>query len=158
VAFNHSIRVRKNNNFKAGELISKSSKLLKFRSLQRHHMRQCGIAFQIKELRCLPKPPCQQSTNTLTWQGITHDTPKEDRTESHSSLAKLQCRNKWSTDSAAFLHKQHLLTITMFLFLRLSIVGSLPNTAVHVKKATRGGTLDFHMPRQGNPKEGGFKQ
>ena len=136
--------VQKKNNFKSWEHISKSSKLLKFRSLHRHHMRQWGITFQIKELCCLPKPTCQQSTNILTWQGITQDTPKEDRIESHSSFANLQCRNKWSTDSASFLHKQHLLTIIMFLFLRLSIVGSLPQ---HCSPREEGYTRrDFGLP------------
>ncbi len=106
-------------------------------------MKQWGRVFHIEEYWCRINPLDQNSIKPFTWQGITQDTPKRERTMSHNSLAKWQWMKIWSTDSLAVLHIQHLLTITRPLFLRLSIVGSLPSAALQVKNDTRGGTLGF---------------
>ncbi len=87
----------------------------------------------------LAQPPCQQSINSLTWRGITQDTPKRDKTVSHSSLAQRQWIKRWSTDSPAALHKQHLLTSTIFLFHRLSAVGVYPALLSKWRKLHEGG-------------------
>ena len=57
--------------------------------------------------------------------------------------------SKKSTDFQSFLHIQHLLTMQIFLFVRLSKVRILPLTIVQVKKATLVGAFTFQILFQG---------
>jgi hypothetical protein len=70
-AFNEPKRVCKKVNFKAGIKCSSPVKVLAFRSHQRHHMRQYGIAFQITPAKALPNLPDQQERRSTTSLGIT---------------------------------------------------------------------------------------
>ena len=64
----------KKNNFISRQDRSQSSKLHLLRSLQRHHIKQCGIALQIEKFLCFPKLPCQHSSNSKELLGITQVT------------------------------------------------------------------------------------
>ena len=55
LADTQSNKVLKNNNFNPTIVHLESSKLCPFRSRQRHHIRQCGTAFQTLMFRCLPR-------------------------------------------------------------------------------------------------------
>ena len=69
--------------------------------------------------------------------------PNRVNTIDHKSKAIEQWIRRWSTDSPFLLHIQHQSKIKICRFLRLSIVKIFPKAAVHTKKATLEGTLDF---------------
>jgi hypothetical protein len=54
---------------------SRSSKLLAFRSLQRHHIKHNGTSLHMFNTLQFPNCPFQLPNKTLTLQGITHATP-----------------------------------------------------------------------------------
>jgi hypothetical protein len=70
---------------------------------------------------------------------MTHEIPKREKMLFQREEARSQCRRIWSTDSPSLLQRQHLSTIIMCLFLRLSKVRILPRAANQVKKAALGG-------------------
>ena len=138
-------------NLSAGIDFSTPLKVLAFRSHQRHHMRQCGIIFQILPALDLSKLLFQQVRRSTTSQGITQWTPNKIKIKFHSAWAIGQCKSKWFTDSPLVLHMQYQSNMITLLFLRLSVVRILPSAAVQMKKATLEveGTLDFHtFPRK----------
>ena len=108
--------------FKSSMFHSLPSKVLAFLSLHKHHNTPCGIASQIIRFLCLPNLPFQHAKTSTTLLGITHCIPNKLKTMVHNSLAKLQWRNKWSTDSPSALHIQHQLTKIIFRLLKLSVV------------------------------------
>ena len=138
---------------------SESSKTRELRSLQRHQTKQWGIIFQIMIELCLPLIPSQLQNRSFTVRGMTQWTPNKPKTRDQRSKATEQWRNRWSTLSPLLLHIQHHSWIMRPRFRRLSIVRTFPKVAVHDRKATRGGTLTFHIGFQGKEiEEGGLKE
>lgn len=93
---------------------------------------------QIAALLWLIKCPFQQNSMSTTLLGMTNE---DKNIKDQSWEVNSQWRCKWSTDLLLFLDKQHHSTAQIFLLQRLSVVRILPIAAVHVKKATLGGTF-----------------
>ena len=146
----HSNRVWKNENFRAGTVASTPVNVRAFLSHQIFHMWQWGIIFQIDAASSLPNLPAQQANKSSTPLGITQQIPNNVKTISQRSRVIGQCNRRWLTDSPPDLHMQHQSKMSTFLFLRLSMVRILPSAAVQVKKETLVGTLTFQMLFQGN--------
>jgi hypothetical protein len=128
--------------------LEESSKHLRFRSLQIHHIIQRGTIFQTTAL--LDRPLDHQLVkSSLTKPGITQQRPNRSKKAFHKALATPQWRRRWSTDSPSDSQSQHLFTTTKPLLLRLSTVRIFPNAAVQAKNATLGGALDRQMLFQG---------
>ena len=140
-AFNQSSRVCRNWNLIARIDFSTPLKVLSFCSRQRHHMRQCGIIFQIFLALDLPRLPFQQLIRSITSRGITQKIPNKISIIFHNSRAIGQCISKWLTDSPLDLHIRHQSKMITLLFLRFSVVRIFPNAVVQMKNATLGGTL-----------------
>jgi hypothetical protein len=128
---------RNNSNASSREL-SRFSKHLRFLSFQIHQKMQIDTIFHVVEVLDLLDFH-QQATRSSTLLGMTQEIPKREKMLFHRAEATSQCRRIWFTDSPSRLHRQHLSTIIMCLFLRLSKVRILPRTADHVKKAAIGG-------------------
>ena len=141
----HSNRVWKNENFRAGTVASTPLNVQAFLSHQIIHMRQCGIIFQIDAASPLWNLPAQQANKSSTPLGITQQTPNRVKTIFQRSRVIGQCKRRWLIDSSPDLHMQHQSKMSTFLFLRLSMVIILPKAAVQVKKATLVGTLTFQI-------------
>jgi hypothetical protein len=117
---------------------SRFSKHLRFLSLQIHQKMNIGTIFHVVALLELPDFH-QQARRSSTLLGMTQEIPKREKMLFHRAEATSQCRSIWSTDSPYRLHRQHLSTMIMCLFLRLTKVRILPRAAAHVKKAALGG-------------------
>ena len=139
----HSKRVWKNENFKAGTVASTPVNVRAFLLHQIFHMRQWGIIFQIDAASPLPNLPAQQANKSSTLLGITQQTPNNVKTISQRSRVIGQCNRRWLTDSPPDLHMQHQSKMSTFLFLRLSMVRILPSAAVQVKKSNSGWNFDL---------------
>jgi len=109
---------------------------------------QVGTIFQTAALLGLPDFH-QQANKSITLLGITQDIPNRVKTWVHRVEATSQWRRRWSTVSPSLLHKQHLSTMTILLFLRLSTVSILPRAADHEKKAALEGAWVRHTLFQG---------
>jgi hypothetical protein len=129
--------------------LSRFSKHLRFLSLQILQKMQIGTIFHVVVLLDLPNFH-QQATRSSTLLGMTQEIPKREKMLFHRADATSQCRRIWSTDSPSRLHGQHLSTMIMCLFLRLSKVRILPRAADQVKKVAIGGAWDCHTLFQGN--------
>jgi hypothetical protein len=114
--------------------LSKSLKYLRFISFQTHQKMQIGTIFQIATFLGLPDFH-QHSNKSITLLDITQDILKRRKMLFHIAEATSQWRRRWSTDSPSLLHKQHLSTMIICLFLRLSIVRILSRATDHAKKA-----------------------
>jgi len=125
-----------------------SSKHLRFLSFQTHQKMQIGTIFQTAALLGLPDFH-QQANKSITLLGITQDIPNRVKTWVHRVEATSQWRRRWSTVSPSLLHKQHLSTMMILLFLRLSTVSILPRAADHEKKAALEGAWVRHTLFQG---------
>jgi hypothetical protein len=123
--------------------LSKSSKHLRFLSFQTHQKMQIGTIFQITALLGLPNFH-QQANKSITLLSITKDIPNRVNILLYIAEATSQWRKRWSTDSPSLLHKQHLSTMMICLFLRLSTVRILPRAADHAKKVTLEGAWIRH--------------
>jgi hypothetical protein len=110
------------------------SKHLRFLSFQIHQKMQIDTIFHVVVLLDLPDFH-QQATRSSTLLGMTQEILKREKMLFHRVEATSQCRRIWSIDSPSRSHRQHLSTMIMCLFLRLSIVRILPRAADHVKKA-----------------------
>ena len=75
--------------------------------------------------------------------------PIKVNTIDHKSKAIEQWMRRWSTDFPFLLHIQHQSKIKICRFLILSIVKIFSKVAVHTKRATLEGTLDFQTIFQG---------
>jgi len=128
---------RNNSNTSSREL-SRFSKHLRFLSFQIHQKMQIGTIFHVVAVLDLPDFH-QQATRSSTLLGKTQELPKREKMLFHRAEATSQCGRIWFTDFPSRLHRQHLSTIIMCLFLRLFKVRILPRTAIHVKKAALGG-------------------
>jgi len=122
---------------------SKSSIHLRFLSFQTHQKIQIGIIFQIAALLGLPDFH-QYANKSITLLGIIQGIPKRVKVLFHIAEATAQWRRRWSTDSSSLLHKQHVSTMMICLFLRLSTVRILPRAADHAKKAALEGAWVCH--------------
>ena len=115
-----------------------------------HHITQWGMAtFQITLFLCHPNRPCQQTSKSTTFLGITQWSLNNPKIISLYSLAKGQCNSKLSTFSLTYLHIEHQLTTIIFLFYKFSTVKFLPKEAVQIKKVRLEGILDFQILFQG---------
>ena len=85
VAEIQSNKARRNCNLRSRMSRLQSSKPLEFQSLHKHHIRQCGIVFQILTLQNLPNLTCQQANRSNTLLGMTHWTPNMENTKDHKS-------------------------------------------------------------------------
>lgn len=139
---------RSNSNTSSREL-SRFSKHLRFLFLQIHQKMHIGTIFHVVALLELPDFH-RQARRSSTFLGMTQEIPKREKMLFHRAEATSQCRSIWSTDSPSRLQRQHLSTMIMCLFLRLSTVRILPRAAAHVKKAAIGGAWDRHTLFQGN--------
>jgi hypothetical protein len=110
---------RNNSNTSSREL-SRFSKYLRFLSLLPQNKHICTI-FHVVALLDLPDFH-QQATRSSTLLGMTQKIPKREKMLFHKAEATSQCRRIWSTNSPSRLHRQHLSTMIMYLFLRLSKV------------------------------------
>ena len=99
-----------------------------FISHQIPHMRQWGIILQITADLHLLNFAAQSFTMPL---GITQETPINENSIFHSSLARGQCNSKWSIVSPSFLDMQHQSITTTWRFLKLLEVKILPKALVH---------------------------
>jgi hypothetical protein len=109
---------------------------------------QIGTIVQTAALLGLPNFH-QQANKSITLLGITQDIPNRVKTWIHRVEATSQWRRRWSTVFPSLLHKQHLSTMMIFLFLRLSTVSILPRVANHEKKAALRGAWVRHTLFQG---------
>jgi hypothetical protein len=113
--------------------LSKSSKHLRFLSFQGHQKMQIRTIFQIAALLGLPNF-YQQTNKSKTLLGMTQDIPNRVKRVFHRAEATSQWRRRWSTNSPSLLHKQHLSTMMICIFLRLSTVRILSGATDHAKK------------------------
>jgi len=141
-AIDHRYSVWRNNSNTSSRELSRFSKYLRFLSLQIHQKMLIDTIFHVVALLDLPNFH-QQATRSSTLLGMTQQIPKREKMF-HRADATSQCRRIWSTNSPSRLHRQHLSTMIMCLFLRLSKVKILPRAANHVKKAALGGAWDCH--------------
>ena len=144
-----SRRVLRKKSLRSETDLSKSSKCQLFLSCQMHHIKQWGTAIQMAEFWCLPNFPYQQANSSTTVFGITQWIPIKVNTIDHKSKAIEQWMRRWSTDFPFLLHIQHQSKIKICRFLILSIVKIFSKVAVHTKRATLEGTLDFQTIFQG---------
>jgi hypothetical protein len=108
--------------------------LSKFISFQTPHKMQIGTIFQIATLISLPDFH-QQANKLVNLLDITQDIPKRIKMLFHITEATSQGRRRWSTDFSSLLHKQHLSTMMISFFLRLSTIRILPMAADQAKEA-----------------------
>ena len=113
-------------------------KMQPLHSLQTVHVMHREATVQIAALLWLIKCPFQQNSMSTTLLGMTNE---DKNIKDQSWEVNSQWRCKWSTDSLLFLDKQHHFKAQIFLLQRLSVIRILPLAAVHVKKATLGGTF-----------------
>ena len=125
--------------------LSKSSKVLQFRSLQRHHIKHKWAKFQMLD-ECFPSQFHQPKRVFATVLGKIHEIPKDLNTKLHNLWALPQWRSKWSTVSPLQRHIMYQSTKSVPLSLKLSPIRILSHTAVHTKKETCRGALTFHTP------------
>jgi len=137
-AIDQRYSVWRNDSNTSSRELSRFSKHLRFLSFQIHQKMQVGTIFHVVALLDLPDFH-QQATRSSTLLGMTQEIPKREKILFHRVEAISQCKRIWSTDSQSRLHRQHLSTMIMCLFLRLSKVRILPRVADHVKKAALGG-------------------
>jgi hypothetical protein len=137
-AIDQRYSVWRNDSNTSSRELSRFSKHLRFLSFQIHQKMQVGTIFHVVALLDLPDFH-QQATRSSTLLGMTQEIPKREKMLFHRAEATSQCKRIWSTDSQSRLHRQHLSTMIMCLFLRLSKVRILPRVADHVKKAALGG-------------------
>ncbi len=126
VAIIQSNKVQRSWNFSANTFCSQSSKVRVFLSHQRHHIKQCGMAFQISTCLWRPNLPCQHAYRSITRLGITQLIPNRLKTAAHNSLTTRQWRNKWSMVSPLALHIQHQLIKTILHFTNCPLSISSP--------------------------------
>ena len=112
----HSRRVEKKKGLNSRMDRLQSSKLLKFRSRQIRHIKQCGTILQITILWCRLKLQDQQSNKSATLCGITQQIPNKQKIILHTSNAIGQWRRRWSTNSPHLLHIKHHSRTTKCLF------------------------------------------
>ncbi len=109
-----------------------------------------GAIIQTSPLLSICNYPFQEPNIAVTKLGITQLTPNRHNSIPHNSLAIERCRRIWSTNSLLDVQIQHQSAINIAVFLKLSVVNIFPSTAIHVKKASLGGALTFHMLLLGN--------
>jgi len=148
-AIDQKYSVWRNNSNTSSRELSRFSKHLRFLFLQIHQNKHIGTIFQVVALLDLPNFH-QQATRSSTLLGMTQEIPKREKMLFHIAEATSQCWRIWSIDSPSRLHRQHLSTMIMCLFLRLSKVRIIPRAADQVKKAAIGGAWDRHTLFQGN--------
>jgi hypothetical protein len=137
-AIDQRYRIWRNNSKNSSKELSRFSKHLRFLSLQIHQNKHIGTIFHDVVLLDLPDFH-QQGTRSSKLLGMTQEIPKREKMLFHRAEDTSQCIRIWSTDSPSRLHRQHLSTMIMCLFLRLSKVRILPRAAAHVKKVSLGG-------------------
>ena len=130
----HSNRVRRNKVFKPKIFLSLSSNVRSFLSLQMHHIKQWGIAFQISMFQCQPNPPCQQANKSTTRLGITQWILNKAKITSHNFFAYEQWRRR-STDSPSALNQPY--TCNTNSLVRDLTVSSYPQSKFYPKQLSK---------------------
>jgi hypothetical protein len=109
------------------------------------------LFLRLSTIRILPKAAAynaKKANKSITLLSITQDIPKREKMLFHRVGATSQWRRRWSTDSPSLLHKKHLFTMMICLFLRLSTIRIFPKVADHEKKAALEGAWVCHIPRE----------
>ena len=120
--------------------LSKSSKVLRFRSFQIHQRMHNETKFQIWD-ECFPSQFHQPKSKSGIDLGITQDKPKVVKTKLYNQYAVSQWRSKWSTVSPLWRHIMHQSTNSNLLHLKLSPIRILFQATHQTKKETRLGAL-----------------
>ena len=133
--------------------LSKSSKVLRFRSFQIHQRMHNGTKFQIWD-ECFPSQFHQPKSKSRIDLDIAQDKPKVINTKLHNRSAISQGRSKWSTVSPQWRHIMHQSTNSNLLNLKLSPVRILFQATHQIKKKTHLGALTLQIAFQGKTVEG----
>ena len=134
-------------------VLSKSSKVRRFRSFQIHHRMHNGTKFRIWD-ECFPNQFQQPKSKSGIDLGITQDKPKDYKAKHHNQWVISQWRSKWSTVSPQWRHIMHQFTRTNLLNLKLSPVRILFQATHQIKKETCLGAFTLQIPFQGKTIEG----
>jgi hypothetical protein len=124
--------------FNSNNTFSRSSKLLAFGSLQRHHIKNKWANLHMFKILRLPNCPIQLPNKSFTLRGITQTTEKSTLWQPHNEGVNYPY-------SPQILHKQHHSITIIFIFRKLSKVKIFPKAAIHTKKTTLGGALTFKI-------------
>ena len=134
-------------------VLSKSSKVLRFRSFQIHHRMHNGTRFQIWD-EYFPSQFHQPKSKPGIDLDITHDKPKVINTKLHNRFVISQWRSKWSTVSPQWRHIMFQSTNSNLLNLKLSPIRILFQATHQTKKETRLEALTLQIAFQGKTIEG----